>query len=131
MLSTWLLIEDYDDDFDTDFGYRGMVQFGVSFRDGAQADVSGANCFESDNDAAGSANTPITQPIFSNVSTFLDAATITDTDYKRAMHLRRNTKCSVYNSIFTGFPTGLFIDGANTQANATADELENAQFIAC
>ena len=101
-----------------------MVQFAVSLRDGAQADVSGSNAFESDNDGTGSANTPITQPIFSNVSIFLDAASITDTDYKRAMHLRRNTKCSVYNSIFTGFPTGLFIDGTNTQANATADELK-------
>lgn len=114
----------YDDDFDTDFGFRGMIQFAVSLRDGAQADVSGSNSFESDNDATGSANTPNTQPIFSNVSIFLDAASITDPDYKRAMHLRRNTKCSVYNSIFTGFPTGLFIDGTAAQANATADELK-------
>jgi hypothetical protein len=114
----------YDDDFDTDFGYRGMVQYAVSLRDGAQADVSGSNSFESDNDGTGSANTPYTQPIFSNVSVFLDPASITDPDYKRAMHLRRNTKCSVYNSIFTGFPTGLFIDGTAAQANATADELK-------
>jgi hypothetical protein len=114
----------YDDDFDTDFGYRGMVQFAVSLRDPAQADVSGSNAFESDNDGTGSSNTPYTQPIFSNVSVFLDAAAISDPDYRRGMHLRRNTKCSIYNSILTGFPTGIYIDGSNTQANATANELK-------
>ncbi len=111
-----------DDCFDTDFGYRGKVQFAVSLRDPAQADVSGVHIFESDNDASGSANTPITQPWFSNVSGFLNLPT--DPDFKRVFHLRRNTKCSVYNSIFTGFPTGLFIDGAAAQANATNNELQ-------
>ena len=44
----------WDDDFDTDYGYRGMVQFAVSLRDPAVADAgSGSNSFESDNDGTG------------------------------------------------------------------------------
>jgi hypothetical protein len=58
-----------DDDFDTDFGFSGKVQFGVSLRDTAVADaVSGANGFESDNDATGTGNTPNTTAIFSNMT---------------------------------------------------------------
>ena len=39
------------------------------------------------------------------------------------MHLRRNTKLSIFNSIFAGYVTGLFIDGTATQANATNGSL--------
>jgi hypothetical protein len=117
----------WDDDFDTDFGYTGMIQFAVALRDPNIADVSGSNGFESDNDAAGSSNTPITRPVFSNVSIFGPKATSSTTihvDYKRALHLRRNTQCSIFNSLFCGYPTGLFIDGAATESNATNDLLK-------
>ena len=43
-----------DDDFDTDNGFHGHVQFGLDIRDLNIADQSGSNAFESDNDAAGS-----------------------------------------------------------------------------
>jgi len=122
-----IALRGWDDDFDTDFGYQGMVQYAVSLRDPAIADVSGSNSFESDNDGSGSTNTPKTHPIFSNVSVFGPKATSGTTihsDYKRSMHLRRNTECSVYNSIFAGFPTGLFIDGTAAQGNATNNILQ-------
>jgi len=113
----------WDDDFDTDFGFRGMIQYAVSLRDPAVADPgSGSNSFESDNDGSGSTNTPITQPIFSNVSSFGPQSTLglsVNANYKRAMHLRRNTRTTVYNSIFAGWPLGLFIDGTAAQGNAT------------
>lgn len=118
----------WDDDFDTDYGYRGMIQFAVSLRDKDIADPgSGSNGFESDNDGSGSTNTPVTQPIFSNVSIFgpkYDVATAVNSNFKRAMHLRRNTRLNVYNSIFTGFPTGLFIDGTAAQGNATNGDMK-------
>ena len=54
-----------DDDFDTDFGYRGKVQFGLAIRNENLSDAAGdSNCFESDNDAQGSASQPLTAPIF-------------------------------------------------------------------
>ena len=107
---------------------RGMIQFAVGLRDKDIADPqSGSNGFESDNDAAGSTNTPVTQPIFSNISLFgpkYDLTAAINSNFKRSMHLRRNTRLNAYNSVFTGFPTGLFIDGTASQGNATAGDLK-------
>jgi hypothetical protein len=118
----------WDDDFDTDYGYRGMVQYAVALRDPAIADPgSGSNGFESDNDATGSTDTPLTNALFSNVSSFGPMATketSINSNYKRAMHLRRNTSIQVYNTISAGWPTGLFIDGTAAQANATNGDLK-------
>jgi hypothetical protein len=117
----------WDDDFDTDFGFRGMIQYAVALRDKDIADPgSGSNGFESDNDGSGSTNTPVTQPIFSNVSVFgpkYTLATSINSNFKRAMHLRRNSRLNAYNSVFSGFPTGLFIDGTASQGNATNGDL--------
>src|SRR5690348_13335600 len=52
-----------DDDFDTDNGFRGKVQFGLIVRDSLIADLSNSESFESDNDANGSALTPQTGAI--------------------------------------------------------------------
>jgi len=52
----------WDDDFDTDFGYSGKVQFVLSMRDPNIADQSQSNGFESDNDGTGTTFTPITSP---------------------------------------------------------------------
>jgi len=114
-----------DDDFDTDFGYRGMVQFGLIVRDPAIADQSQSNGFESDNDGTGSSNLPQTAPIFSNITVIGPKQLGTPAGlYRRAMHLRRNTCTSIYNSIFAGYPTGLHIDGVSTQSNATNNLLQ-------
>ena len=115
----------WDDDFDTDFGYRGMVQFGLIVRDPAIADQSQSNAFESDNDGTGSSNLPQTAPIFSNITVIGPKQSGTPAGlYRRAMHLRRNTCTSIYNSIFAGYPTGLHIDGAAAQSNATNNLLQ-------
>lgn len=123
----------WDDDFDTDNGYRGKIQFGVVLRDPNIADQSGSNGYESDNDATGTGNTPITQPIFSNISIFgpyCFNSTINSL-YKRVQHLRRNTRTSSFNSVFAGYPTGLLIESSTTQANATAGDLrfKNCQLV--
>jgi hypothetical protein len=115
----------WDDDFDTDFGYRGKVQFALSMRNPSIADQSQSNGFESDNDGTGSGNTPITAPLFSNVTIIGPKENGTPNSlYRRALHLRRNTRTSVYNSLFMGYPTGLHIDGSAAQSNATNDTLQ-------
>lgn len=119
----------WDDDFDTDNGFVGKVQFFVSLRDPASADQSQSNGFESDNDADGSTLTPVTAPVFSNGSMFGPLATPTTTInslYRRAMHLRRGTRLSIYNTIYAGYPTGLDIDGqkGDSPAQATANVLQ-------
>jgi hypothetical protein len=116
-----------DDDFDTDNGYTGKIQFGVALRAATIADVSGSNGFESDNDAAGSTLTPITKAIFSNMSVFgpkQDTSYVVNSNFKRAAHLRRNTQTCIYNSVISGFPVGLLIDGTNCENNASAYDLQ-------
>ncbi|MEO7800404.1 MAG: hypothetical protein ABIR81_00310 [Ginsengibacter sp.] len=119
-----------DDEFDTDNGYSGTVQFGISIRDSAVADISKSNGFESDNDANGSALAPITTALFSNMTMVGPLATATsvgNSNYGSGAHLRRNTKQSIYNSVIMGYPTGLLIDGSKgvpTDLNINTDSLQ-------
>lgn len=110
-----------DDDFDTDNGYKGLVQFAVALRVPQNADQSSSNSFECDNDANGSARLPRTTPVFSNVTVigpiFSGQTQIVNTNFGRAAHIRRNAAVSIVNSIFTGFPvSGLIIDSRRTNA---------------
>ncbi len=105
-----------DDMFDTDFGYTGKNQFILGVSDPKLADISGSNAFESDNDAQGTTNTPITDATFSNVtiagpkvfsSTF-------DANFKRGAHVRRSSKQDILNAVIMGFPTSFRPESANT-----------------
>lgn len=114
-----------DDDFDTDFGYRGNVQFGFAYRrDTSSHDVSGSNGFESDNNAAGNSDTPQTRPTFSNMTIlgplYANAGPVHG-DFRRGAHIRRNSAQRTYNSVIAGWPLeGLYIDGASTQNNTNS-----------
>ncbi len=119
-----------DDGFDTDNGFSGKIQFGLIIQDPLKSDQSGSNGFESDNDADGSLLTPVTAPVFSNV-TALGPLTVSSTlpvgtKHEKALHLRRGTMTSVYNSVFAGFPQGLSIDGqkGNSPSRADLNELQ-------
>jgi hypothetical protein len=110
-----------DDDFDTDFGFSGKLQFLLGVRDPEVADVSGSNGFESDNDGTGSTNAPRTSPTWWNVTLIgpkATSATVVNSNYKRGMHLRRSSQNKINNALLMGWPTGLLIDGANTVADA-------------
>ncbi|GGM74627.1 hypothetical protein GCM10010967_02630 [Dyadobacter beijingensis] len=116
----------FDDDFDTDWGFTGKVQYALSLRDPEYADQSASNGFESDNynpgEPATGANSglPLTEPTFANVSHFVTAGTPSTATikgsggYQSAMHLRRNTAISILNSVFVGSPEGLRLDGTAT-----------------
>ena len=113
-----------DDDFDTDNGYSGKIQFALSVRDPQVADVSGSNGYESDNDANGDEAAPKTAPTFSNVTIVGPSGANINSNYKRAAHLRRSTQLATYNSVFVGsYPVGLFIDGDATAGNAQSGKL--------
>jgi hypothetical protein len=116
----------FDDDFDVDFGFRGTVQFAIAIREPNSADQSGSNGFEVDNDGNSSANTPFTSATFSNISIIGPKATnetAISAQFQNAAHLRRNNKIKIYNSFFTGYPNGIFIDGAGTVTNAGSGDL--------
>jgi len=115
-----------DDDFDVDNGYTGNVQFGVGLRGATQADQSGSNGFEVDNDGSGSASMPVTAPIFSNFSIIgakANVATSISPQFQNGMHLRRNAKIKIYNTVVTAYPNGIFIDGSAATTNAANGEL--------
>ncbi|MCY7409269.1 MAG: T9SS type A sorting domain-containing protein, partial [Chitinophagales bacterium] len=116
-----------DDDFDTDNGFSGKLQFLYGLRDPNVADISGSNGFESDNDATGSSNLPQTHAIFSNVTIAgpkVTSSTTINANFKRGAHLRRNTAQDIYNSIIMGYPTGVMVDGAAVEGNATNNILQ-------
>lgn len=96
-------------------------------RDPNFADVSGSNGFESDNDATGSANSPQTNPTFSNITVIgaiQNEGDIINVNYKRGAHLRRNTSTDIFNSVIVGYPSGIMIDGALCEASALANTLK-------
>ncbi|MGV8018533.1 MAG: T9SS type A sorting domain-containing protein [Ignavibacteria bacterium] len=115
-----------DDDFDTDNGFRGNCQFLLAVRDSNIADISGSNGFESDNNAnsPNNFNNPRTQPVFSNVTVvgpLRIPSTPINANFKRGLHIRRNSKLSLYNSIVMGFPTGIRFDGTGVSNAFTGD----------
>ncbi len=115
----------FDDDFDTDLGYSGKVQYGLGLRDPYIADASQSNGFESDNSPTG-VGTPATQAIFSNITCVAGSKLVRGTgttdgvesdNYGRGAHLRRNTSQSIFNSVFLGSNlAGFSIDGALSTA---------------
>jgi len=116
-----------DDEWDTDFGWHGKLQFCVSLRDPNQADVSGSNGFESDNDASGHFWNPRTSAIMCNmtvVGPMADTSLFSSINplFMRGAHLRRSTQESIYNSIVMGWPIGLLLDGDGVVNGARNDD---------
>ncbi len=118
-----------DDDFDTDNGYSGLVQFGLISRDPDIVDTDTANAFESDNDAAGSTNEPYTHAVFSNISAFGPFASKglelpQNHEDGAAMRLRRSTRLQIYNALFAGWGRGVRMESDNSM-NAAKDGMLN------
>ena len=122
----------WDDDFDTDNGFSGKVQYGLALRDSKIADTSQSNGFESDNCADGADVQPYTTATFSNITfvgpKVLDANFQNDPDYitagaynpnngsalgkfQAAMQIRRSSHLNCINSVALGWPIGLIVDG--------------------
>ena len=135
----------WDDDFDTDNGFSGKVQFGLSVRDPRIADQSQSNGFESDNCADGAQVSPYTTATFSNI-TFVGPKTAADFQnsnsyitagsyfpnngsglgkFQAAMQIRRSSRLNCVNSVVTDWPIGLIVDGekGDTPAQAKAGTL--------
>jgi hypothetical protein len=120
-----------DDDFDTDHGYSGNVQFGIALRDSVIADISNSHAFESDNDGSGSDYTPKTTAVFSNMTAI--GPRINPTSGKgnnlfyAGAQIRRNSGISIQNSIIAGWPRGITIDESRVITNgATYKNLEDS-----
>lgn len=138
----------WDDEFDTDNGFKGSVDYCLSIRDPRIADTSQSNGFESDNNATGADTDPFTSATFKHV-TFIGSMTAKNTGFSNttdyitagsvypdngsklgkfqaAMQIRRSSKLNVLNSLAVGYPIGLIVDGekGNTVAYAKAGDFK-------
>lgn len=108
--STW------DDDLDVDFGYSGNVQFALVVRNPFFADQSQSNAFECDNGPNDNDVQPYTTGTFSNVTVYGPrdrvGRSISGNNF-HSIDLRRRTAVSIFNTIVTGFPTGLRFNTAS------------------
>ena len=143
----------WDDDFDTDNGFSGNVQYGLVIRDSKIADTSQSNGFESDNCADGAAVSPYTTATFSNITfvgpKVLDSQFQNTTDYitggaynpnngaalgkfQAAMQIRRSSRLNCINSVALGWPIGLIVDGEKGSSVQAAKDgsfkLQNVYF---
>jgi hypothetical protein len=119
-----------DDDWDTDNGFRGKVQFGLSVRDSGYYDVSTSNGFESDNNTnnpvSGSYNGPRTKPVFSNMTVigpYSSTSLTLNSLWGRGAHQRRASQMNVFNSIVMGWKTGVRFDGNGVYEGANGDSV--------
>lgn len=114
--STW------DDDFDSDRGYSGKVQFGLIIRDANIADKSGSRAFEASSNSNASAALQSACE-FANITVVgprVFASTI-NANYQAAVELNSNTKLKLYNSILSGFTTGIRFNGSGADAAVTGN----------
>ena len=106
-----------DDDFDTDNGYNGNVQFGIILRDSVIADISTSEAFESDNNSGGTATSFQTTAVFSNITAIgprIDPVSGKGNSlYRAGAHIRRNTGISIMNSIIAGWNRGIQFDASS------------------
>ncbi|WP_113638748.1 hypothetical protein [Nubsella zeaxanthinifaciens] len=130
-----LAIDSWDDDFDTDNGFSGKVQFGLAQRLANTADVSGSNGFESDNNSAGSTATPQTSAVFSNMTILGpvgSGSSSINANFQHGAQIRRNSAMSLFNSVIVGYTEGVFIDDAlpnTTTSVATSPNLTSGAIV--
>ena len=110
-----------DDDFDTDFGYSGRVQFVIAQRDSNSNDTGTGpttNGFESDGDNVTNYLFPRTSTVFSNVTIVGPQPTnsplsIAGNSFNNGLLIRRGSNLSIFNSVAIGFPVGLNLNTAS------------------
>jgi hypothetical protein len=108
-----------DDDFDTDRGYDGNVQFGLVVRDAGQADFSGSRAWESSSSNTADVGALPTHgitarhsaPTFSHFTVLgprlFKATAAVNGFYQAALEINTSSSVKVYNSIITGYTTGV------------------------
>ncbi|MBT1690623.1 T9SS C-terminal target domain-containing protein [Dawidia soli] len=97
-----------DDDFDTDLGYSGKVQFGIVVRNPNIAVTGGgSNGFESNGDNAIGV-TPYTNAVFANftiLGPIQPTSTSIDSRFRSGVLIRAASELNLFNSIVTGYKT--------------------------
>ncbi len=108
-----------DDDFDFDFGYRGMIQHAIALRDPSFVDNGDAgNGVEADNDGTGTDASPRTHPVLSNFTWIgPNNAPGTAANHNFGNRWRRGVEFEVYNSVMLGWQKA----GISMESDLTAE----------
>ena len=115
-----------DDTFDTDRGFRGAFQFGLSVNGPGE---EAGRCFENDGGVSslgGEDATPFSVPVYSNITCIgagrtADLGPLGEEGNSAALQLRDNTGGKIYNSIFTSFPQAAL----DLEALSSGEDTEN------
>ena len=129
----------WDDDFDTDNGFSGKVQYALGVRHPKIADQSLSNGFESDNNADAKTVEPYTTTRFCTVTlvgpmaqdgaffntsydvsnpgtAYIDGGGLFPNNgsrlgqYQAGVQVRRNSRLSLQNAVIAGYPVGVIIE---------------------
>lgn len=107
-----------DDDFDTDAGYSGNVQYGLIVRDNNVADKSTSRAFEASSNATGA--DPDSECKFANI-TILGPWIYADTsatsniagNYGNAVEINSSSNIKLWNSMILGFSVPVNMNGGD------------------
>lgn len=116
-----------DDDFDTDAGYSGKVQYGLVVRDNNVADKSTSRTFEASSNSAGV--DPDSDCMFANITVlgpwiYADTASTSNIagNYGNAIEINSSSNIKIWNSMILGYTVAANMNGG------TASEVKNNIF---
>jgi hypothetical protein len=106
-----------DDDFDTDRGYTGMVQYAYVLRFPGIADVSTSRAFEASSNSDATIELQ-SAPQFANVTVMGPRmySSSVNGSYGAAVEINSNSSLQLHNSVVAGFPIGVRFNGSGTDA---------------
>ncbi|MCT2560431.1 hypothetical protein [Chryseobacterium herbae] len=118
-----------DDNFDFDNGYTGNINCALSLADynslhssNMSGGVSDSNGIELDNNSTGRATEPITNPVISNMLIIgvRSGGSSQGGAYENGIHIRRSGKLTLNNTIITGYPVGIKVEGTGSELSAAS-----------
>jgi hypothetical protein len=116
-----------DDDFDMNYGYSGVLQFGIALRHPGIKDYSGSkgiesDSYSSDNNLADNGCFPTTS-VVSNF-TIISPEKSSGAKMKQGIYIGNNSGTSVHNTVVIGFENGLWVKGEDSEDKLITDQLE-------
>ncbi|MEY8760264.1 hypothetical protein [Chryseobacterium tongliaoense] len=116
-----------DDSYDFDNGYTGTVSCALALADYnslhsiTQGYSPDSNGVELDNNYNAGSTTLITRPVLNNMTIIGPRNAYQGSWYENGIHVRRNGKLTLNNSVVTGYPVGILLETASAAPVNLAD----------
>lgn len=112
-----------DDNFDFDLGYTGTITKAIAIADSnsthsLSSGSPDSNGIELDNNPTGTAATPTTRPVISQMSIIGVSSTTVADLYENAIHVRRLGQINLTNVTVTGYNKGINWESPSLPANS-------------